>query len=157
MVILALGGKDSEVWPVVVISISWRVGCVCLSAGQYISVSPQPFPFPVEGFQGAWWHAWSPGAHPHTNWGSNAGCWGWQWRSRIIFAHTLRISHRICYHQPHLSSWWMIYFLCVIWFIGSETDTMIFELFKIGVEPCPVFTTQDMVNELLGVTSWVGS
>ena len=34
---------------------------------------------------------------------------------------------------------------------------MIFELFKIGAEPCPVFTMQDAVNELLGVTSWVGS
>ena len=34
---------------------------------------------------------------------------------------------------------------------------MIFELSKIGVEPCLVFTTQDAVNKLLGVTSWVGS
>ena len=34
---------------------------------------------------------------------------------------------------------------------------MIFELSKISAEPCPVFMMQDMVNELLGVTSWVGS
>ena len=34
---------------------------------------------------------------------------------------------------------------------------MIFGLSKIGPEPSPVFTTQDAVNEFLGVTSWVGS